>query len=406
MLRKALCLALVACFGTVAHAQLAARLFVSGLDRPVAMTQDPVRSYVQYVVEQGGKIKVILKGLVQRTDFLDLSNKITLPPPNESLGERGLLGLEFSPDYATSGIFYVYYTDRTLPGNVQVSRFRRMADNPLRADPTSEVSVINVAQPFANHKGGTARFGPDGMLYIGFGDGGSANDPGNRAQDPNLLLGKMIRIDPSRDDFPADPVANYGIPPDNPFLDGIPIPARQEIWAFGYRNPFKFSFDNPLLGGTGAMIVADVGQATWEELDYEPAGAGGRNYGWRQREGAHDTGLGGASYMPLTDPILDYDHTVGRSITGGYVYRGKALRRTYVGRYFYADFILKKVWSLGLTIDQGTGEATVSNITEHTAELGGPSVLGNISSIDVNVKGELFVVSYSRGMIFQIVSAP
>jgi glucose/arabinose dehydrogenase len=218
----------------------------------------------------------------------------------------------------------------------------------------------------------------------------------------------MLRIDPSSDAFPGDPNKNYAIPSSNPFFgsSGV-IQAEDEIWAFGVRNPYKFSFDRQ----TGAMVMADVGQNSWEEINYEPAGAGGRNYGWRMREGAHDTGLAGPpAYLPLTDSILDYshdnDHPVigGRSITGGVVYRGTQLSG-YQGRYFFADFVSARVWSVGLNIDPNTGEATAGDLIEHTAQFGGSDFIGNISSINEDANGELFISSFN-GNIYQVVPEP
>ena len=211
----------------------------------------------------------------------------------------------------------------------------------------------------------------------------------------------MIRIDPSRDDFPDDPNKNYGIPADNPFLSGIPITALPEIWAFGYRNPWKWSFDMPSLGGNGAMLVGDVGYNSWEEVDFEPAGAGGRNYGWRQREGLHDSGVGGTSaYTPLTDPIFNYPHqpNEGASITGGYVYRGHALPGFFFGRYFYADFINSQLWSMGLT------NGISSDVVEHTAEIGA-GVAGEVASVDIDSQGELYLVDLN-GSINKLVMQP
>ena len=199
----------------------------------------------------------------------------------------------------------------------------------------------------------------------------------------------------------------YAIPAGNPFIAGLagfdPALVLKEIWALGVRNPWKFSFDEGT-GGTNALVIADVGQGSWEEIDYEPANHGGRNYGWKNREGAHDTpGVAPVTpaLLPLRDPVFEYDHGVGNSITGGYVYRGSSMRAAYRGRYFYADFVRGRVWSLGLTID-GAGEATAVNFVEHTAELGGSDTLGAISSFGRDSRGELYIVSYA-GTIFRIV---
>jgi len=258
-----------------------------------------------------------------------------------------------------------------------------------------------IAQPFANHNGGDLVFGPDGYLYIGLGDGGSGNDPDHRAQNPNELLGKMLRIDVNVPD--SHPIG-YQIPPDNPFLGGGPVAARGEIWSFGLRNPWRYTFDDPLRGGTGAMLIGDVGQNQWEEVDYEPAARGGRNYGWRNREGAHNNVTSRPpAYTPLVEPIHEYSHSVGQSITGGYVYRGNALPAMFRGRYFFADFVQGRVWSLALNIDTGTREATVSNVTEHTSELSASGPLDNISSFGVDADGELLLVGYATGRILKII---
>ena len=380
-----------------AQAQIRTRVYASGFVSPVAFVQDPTRPAVQYVAEQGGRIRVVQNGTVLSTDFLDLISAIS------SGGERGLLGMAFAPNYAASGRFYVNFTDPG--GNTVVARFRRSA-NPLIADPASRFDLhwggpsgpSFILQPFANHNGGNLAFGPDGFLYIGMGDGGAGDDPGHRAQNPAELLGKMLRIDVNVLD--NDP-SGYKVPPGNPF---IATPGtRPEIWSFGVRNPWRYSFDDPTRGGTGALVIGDVGQSQWEEIDYEPPNRGGRNYGWRNREGAHNnvTSLPPA-FLPLVDPIYEYDHSVGQSVTGGYVYRGAKLGPAYRGRYFFADFVQGRVWSLALTIDPSTGAATASNLVEHTSVLGGNAQLGNISSFGVGWDAELYVVSYSHGTILKI----
>lgn len=385
------------------EAQLKVSVHASGLTLPVAFIQDPTDRTVQFVVEQGGRIRVVRNGTVRPTDFLDLTRAIA------SGGERGLLGLVFAPDFATSGRFYVNFTNPA--GDTVVARFHRSAD-PLVADPSSRFDLrwggaagpAFIAQPFSNHNGGNLAFGPDGFLYIGLGDGGSGNDPGHRAQNPSQLLGKMLRIDVNVPD--AHP-SGYQVPPDNPFVGGGTIAARSEIWSFGLRNPWRYTFDDPTRGGTGALVIADVGQDRWEEIDYEPPGRGGRNYGWRNREGAHDnvTSLPPA-FLPLVEPIHEYDHPTGSSITGGYVYRGRALGSTYQGRYFFADFVEGRVWSIALTIDSATGDARASSLVEHTAELGGRAAIGNVSSFGIDADGELYIVSYSLGRILRVLGPP
>ena len=374
--------------------RLRAEVFVSGLSAPLAFVQDPLDSTVQYVVEQGGRIRVVRNGLLESTDFLDLRGAIS------GGGERGLLGLAFPPGPAGASRCFVNFTNPQ--GHTVIARFRRAG---TRADPASRFdlrwgNVRYIAQPYANHNGGHLAFGPDGYLYIGMGDGGASHDPQHRAQDPASRLGKFLRIDVGVGD--ADPVG-HRIPPDNPFLDGSPVSALPEIWSFGLRNPWKFNFDDPALGGTGALLIGDVGQNAWEEVDYEPPNRGGRNYGWRNREGAHDNvTVAAPAYGPLTDPIHEYRHAPSASITGGYVYRGARLGPGARGRYFFGDFITGQVWSIALAVDPSTGEAAASGLVEHTADLGGAAVLGNVSSFGVDAAGELYVVSYSRGLVLEL----
>ena len=371
-------------------------MHAGGFTLPVAFVQDPTDRNVQYVVQQGGRIRVVQSGAVLAADFLNLTSSIV------SGGEQGLLGLAFAPDYASSGRFFVDFTNPA--GNTVIARFKR-SSTPLVADPASRFDLLLggsqrfIAQPFANHNGGHLAFGPDGYLYIGMGDGGSGDDPDNRAQNPNELLGKMLRIDVN---VPDSNNAGYMVPADNPFVGGTPVAARTEIWAFGLRNPWRYNFDDPKRGGTGALVIADVGQNRYEEIDFEPRARGGRNYGWRVREGLHSNITGSLAYPPAVDPVFEYDHTQGQSITGGFVYRGNVLGASFQGRYFFADYIAGRIWSLAL--DQG-GDGLASDLREHTAELGG-SALGNVSAFGVDADGELYVVSYSRGIVFRISGPP
>ena len=380
-----------------ADAQLRSRLHASGFSLPVAFVQDPTNRNVQFVVQQGGRIRVVQNGAVLSTDFLNLAGSIT------SGGERGLLGLALAPDYASSGRFYVAFTNPA--GHNVVARFRR-SSNPLVADGSTRFDLLLggtnrfVTHPFDNHNGGHLAFGPDGYLYIGLGDGGSGNDPDHRAQNPNELLGKMLRIDVN---VPDSNNAGYVVPGDNPFVGGSPVAARTEIWAFGLRNPWRYNFDDPSRGGTGALVIADVGQNSFEEIDFEPRGVGGRNYGWRNREGAHNNVTSRpAAYQPLVDPMFEYGRSEGQSITGGFVYRGQALGSGFRGRYVFADYIAGRVWSFAL--DQ-TGEGRASDLREHTDELGGRSAIGNVSSFGIDADGELYVVSYSTGRVLEITTA-
>jgi glucose/arabinose dehydrogenase len=374
----------------------------TGLQSPVAFVQDPTDAAMFYAVEQAGRIRTVHNGVVGQ-DFLDLRGAISAG------GERGLLGLAFAPDVAQSGRFFVNFTNQT--GDTVIARFRRT--NALAADPSSRFDLRwgaarspVIPQPYSNHNGGHLAFGPDNYLYIGLGDGGSGNDPEHRAQNPSSLLGKFLRIDVNVPD--AHP-AGYVVPSDNPFVRGGAVAAQPEIWSFGVRNPWRFSFDPPSLGGTGALVFADVGQGSWEEIDHEPPGRGGRNYGWRNREGAHVNVQNlPPAFQPLTDPIHEYGRSLGQSVTGGYVYRGRSLGARFRGRYFFADFVSGRVWSLALTINSGTGEATASDVIDHTADLGGTSTLGNISSFGVDARGEIYIVSHNRGTVFRLIglSAP
>jgi glucose/arabinose dehydrogenase len=375
-----------------AHAQLQGQVYASGFQSPVAFVQDPTDRNVQFVVEQRGRIRVVRNGSIVGTDFLSLEGSVAC------CGERGLLGLAFAPDYASSGRFYVNFTNTS--GDTVVARFIR-SSTPTLADPLSRFDLQLegtrrfVSQPFSNHNGGHLAFGPDGNLYIGLGDGGSGNDPDHRAQNPNELLGKMLRIDVN---VPASDSSGYRVPQDNPFL-GASI-ARDEIWAFGLRNPWRYSFDDVTRGGTGALVIGDVGQNAREEIDYEPHGAGGRNYGWRNFEGTRENVTSRPLFSMPTGPIFEYGRSDGISVTGGFVYRGARLGAAYRGRYFFADYS-GRVWSLALTIET-SGEARASDRREHTTELGGSTVLGLISSFGVDAGGEIYIVNHSVGRIVRI----
>lgn len=393
-------------FPLPARAQLKATLVASGFSLPVGFVQDPSDPTVQMVLEQGGHVRVLKNGVTQGADFLDISALLPAAP----LGERGLLGLAFAPDYTTSRRVYVSYTN--TGGHSVVSRYLRSTSNALRADPATRLDLVwpasptnpngtaFIAQPYTNHNGGNIAFGPDGYLYLGLGDGGSGNDPQHNAQNPLSLLGKMLRLDVS---VPDGDAKGYTIPPSNPFAGRTDV--LNEIWLFGLRNPWRWSFDARRAGSTGALVIGDVGQDAWEEVDYLPLGVGGRNLGWGNREGAHPNSnyTGGAppavAPLPLRDPVWEYSHSVGHSVTGGVVYRGRLLGPGYVGRYFVADYAYSKVWSLGFAIDGATGEATSASPIDHTVELG--SAAGSISSFGVDAAGEIYVVNYG-GTIYRI----
>jgi glucose/arabinose dehydrogenase len=377
---------------STAFAQVRAEAVASGFSNPVALVPDPVVPGVFFVVEQGGLVRIIQNGTVLPTPFIDLRSAISAG------GERGLLGMAFSPD-AVSGRVFFNFTDPS--GHTVVARFRRTT--PLVVDPTSRFDLLwstgerFIRQPFANHNGGHLAFGPDGNLYIGLGDGGSGNDPDNNAQNLSSLLGKMLRIDVAVNDSDGK---GFAVPAGNPLLNsalGVP-----EIWGLGLRNPWRYTFDDFGAGATGALIIADVGQSAREEINYQPAGGAGRNWGWRIREGFIPTpGVAPTipGSVPLYDPIFDYTHADGQSITGGFVYRGSRLAAQYRGRYFFADFGASRVWSMGLSIHPSTGEASLIDVIEHTAELGGASALGGISSFGRDLQGELYLTTFAGNIV-------
>ena len=376
-------------------AALRLELVASGFTNAVAFVPDPLVEGTFLVVQQDGLIRVWSEGAIRDEPFLDLRQVVSRG------GERGLLGLAVPPDAAESGRLYVNFTNRD--GDTVVARFLRRPDNRFAAEPQSRFDLMwpgglrVIEQPYANHNGGNLVFGPDGFLYIGLGDGGAGNDPGNRAQSPNTLLGKMLRIDVN---VPLDDARGYVVPQDNPFVGRDDVLA--EIWAFGYRNPWRYSFDDFGDGASRALVVGDVGQDAREEIDYEPAGAGGRNYGWRQREGTIATaGVPPEPVMfpPFVEPILDYGRGRGQAVTGGYVYRGTALPASYRGRYFFGDYGSGRVWSVMLDVDPDTREAVAADEQEHTGELGGSRP--GLSSFARDLAGELYLVTLG-GEIYRL----
>jgi glucose/arabinose dehydrogenase len=344
-------------------------------DFPVFLTAPPGDTDRLFVVEKGGRIKVIdretntLIGI-----FLDVGSLVSTG------SEQGLLGLAFDPLYASNGRFYVNYTD--ISGNSVIARYRVSADANVAA-PNADGIVLTVTQPFANHNGGMIAFGPDGLFYIGFGDGGSGGDPGNRAQNPNELLGKLLRIDVSQ----GGP--SYGIPPSNPLVGQN---GRPEVWSLGLRNPWRFSFDRQ----TGDLYIGDVGQGNFEEVDVATkANSAGRgvNYGWNVMEGNHCFPAGmGCNTGGFTTPQLEYDHSNGAcSITGGYVYRGSAVPALQ-GTYFYADFCAGFVRSFRLA------NGMASEPLDWAALRPG----GSITSFGEDAAGELYLMT-SDGQLNRIV---
>jgi glucose/arabinose dehydrogenase len=361
---------------------LSTERIAAGLSRPLFATAPPGDTIRLFVLEQyTAQIKILKGGVALASPFLDINNLVS-----DSGSERGLLGLVFHPSYETNGYFYVNYTNNA--GDTVVARYSA-SENPDVANPNSALILITISQPYSNHNGGTLAFGPnDGYLYIGMGDGGSAGDPENRAQNDGELLGKMLRID-------VDNENPYAIPPDNPYVgSGDP---REEIWAKGLRNPWRFSFDRL----TGDLYIADVGQNSYEEIDFQPAlSAGGENYGWRLMEGNY-------CYNPpincdpggLTYPIHEYSHGGNPfrcSVTGGYVYRGSDIADLY-GTYFFADFCSDQVWSFRYD------GSNLTSFTDRTAELnpGNGVSIDSISSFGEDGNGELYLVDLG-GEIFKL----
>ena len=309
--------------------------------RPLMVTHANDGSGRRFIVEQSGLIYVIEKDGQKAKIFLDIRD---ITRPWKKANEEGLLGLAFHPRFSETGEFFVCYSPVNAPQSERISRFHVSAKDSRKADKNSEETVLQFDQPFPNHNGGSIAFGPDGFLYVGLGDGGSRNDPFDNAQNLGVLLGKILRID--IDQRGAETA--YAIPLDNPFMnmDGV----RPEIWAFGFRNPWQLTFDSQ----TGTLWMADVGQDLQEEINLVEKGG---NYGWRRREGSYPFGNIPADLATI-DPLWEYDHQVGKSITGGLVVRGSTIPEL-EGRYLYGDFVSGRLWALG--VQDSYDPSTISN---------------------------------------------
>ncbi len=346
------------------------QMVVDGLNQPEGLVNAGDSSGRLFIVEQGGLIRILKDGALLTTPFLDLTSKVIC------CGERGLLGLVFHPKYADNGFFYVDYTERV---NSQlytvIARYSVSASDPNLADPNSEQRMLHIEQPYQNHNGGQLQFGPDGYLYIGMGDGGSVGDPLGNGQSLQTLLGKLLRID-------VDNSQPYAIPGDNPFVNGEGL---WEIWAYGLRNPWRFSFDKL----TGDLYIGDVGQDAWEEVDYLPAGnPGGANFGWSFYEGMHPYRGSPPAGVEFVMPVAEYNHELGEAVIGGYVYRGQNMPAWW-GVYLYADYGSGRVWGL-LKLADGSWQ---------NAQLFDTGF--RISSFGVDAAGEIYLID-DRGSVLML----
>ena len=351
-------------------------LVADGFDSPIGLVSANDGSGHVFAWEQSGKIWSIKDGEVGLDPFLDIG---TLLPPSILQGgytEQGLLGLAFDPQYKDNGVFFIHYSD--VRGNTTIARYKVSSD-PEKADPASARIILSVNQPFPDHNGGQIAFGPDGYLYIGLGDGGNPDDPLRNGQNMDTLLGKILRID-----INGTP---YKVPEDNPFVNQSG--AKPEIWATGLRNPWRFSFDKQ----TGDLYIGDVGQWAYEEVDFQPAGQGGQNYGWSAWQGMHPhiKQTIPVDESTLTLPILEYPHTEGCSVTGGYVYRGTALPAMN-GIYLYGDYCNGRVWAAAHNAD-GTWQSYLWMQTPHV-----------ITSFGQDDSGELYLIDY-KGGIYKLTAA-
>jgi glucose/arabinose dehydrogenase len=347
----------------------------SGLSSPLGLEQANDGSGRLFVVEQGGTVRIIQNGSVLPQPFLDISSKVITG------GEMGLLGVTFHPNFQQSGKLYVNYV-RSSSGQIQsvIAEYQLLASNPNQADPASEriLLIVNQVGNFNNHKAGQLAFGPDGFLYFGLGDGGSEGDPFGNGQNTQTLLGKIMRIDVNS----TSPGLQYRVPPDNPFVGGGGLP---EIWAFGFRNPWRFSFDH----ATGRQFVGDVGQDSFEEVDIVQKGG---NYGWNIMEGFHCFNPpSGCNMSGLTLPIAEYSHSEGNAIIGGFVYHGTAIP-SLQGAYIFGDLGTGKIWSLTETSPNMFTRTLLATTGKFTSSLG------------QDQSGELYLVDYNGGNIFKIVA--
>jgi glucose/arabinose dehydrogenase len=343
---------------------------ITSVEKPTSITNARDGSKRLFITEQPGRIVIVRDNAQLKEPFLDIRGRVGC------CGERGLLSVVFPQGFQKKNYFYVNYTNRS--GDTVVARFRT-TKNPDQADPASEEKLLMVKQPFANHNGGQLAFGPDGYLYIGMGDGGSAGDPFRNGQKLDTLLGKMLRIDVESNIKP------YGVPPSNPYVGKKGV--LPEIWSLGLRNPWRFSFDRK----TGDLFIADVGQNKYEEVNVQPASSkGGENYGWNIMEGLHCFRAKACDTSGLVMPVAEYDHDAGCSVTGGLVYRG-TLFPSFDGIYFYGDYCSGRIWGIRRSGEQWIAKELVKSGI-------------SISAFGDDEAGELYVADYGGGGIFRIES--
>ncbi len=349
---------------------------VSGFSKPLYLTHAGDGSGRLFVVEQTGRIWIIQDDVLVNTPFIDLSNTVS-QAVKSGYSERGLLGLAFHPNYEEKGLFYVNYN--SPEGTTFVAQYAISEDDPNIADPTSGEILFTLSQPYPNHNGGHMDFGLDGYLYISVGDGGSRDDPLGAGQNPGTLYGTLLRIDVNSD----DPNQPYLIPEDNPVSRDLMF--APEVWAWGLRNVWRFSFDR----ATGDLYHADVGQNQWEEVNFQPADSqGGENYGWVAYEGTHRY-RGGEPASDVVMPIAEYDHSLGCSITGGYVYRGEAIPELEAA-YLYSDYCSGRIWAAYRNVEGNWNSGQIMGTST------------SISSFGEDEDGELYVVAYN-GTIWKFI---
>jgi glucose/arabinose dehydrogenase len=346
-----------------------------GLQVPIGIAHAGDGSDRLFILEKAGRIRIVRDGALLDAAFLDITGRV-----GSQGSEQGLLGLAFHPAYVDNGYLFVSYTDRR--GDTAISRFRASGGDPNRADPASEVMLLQQAQPARNHNGGHLAFGPDGYLYVGLGDGGGAGDTYANGQNGGTLLGAMLRLD-------VDGGDGYAVPMDNPFTGNPDV--RDEIWAIGLRNPWRYSFDR----ATGDLYIGDVGQNVYEEINFQPtSSSGGENYGWPIMEGLHCYPADGScSQQGLTLPVFEYDHADGCSATGGYVYRGQRFPALQ-GIYLLGDYCSGRIWGLARAADGRWQAAEMAQIPMQIASFGEDDA------------GEVYLVDMGGGSLYRVAGTP